>query len=94
MSFIDGTQISSNVITPDQLAHSDLIVMIHAQQIMNPSKIYDALLAVAYLHHPCRGDEHDDDPELEADPCLCKGCSSIDENYPCKTVLLIKEAMV
>ena len=91
MSFIDGTQISSNVITPDHIAHNDLLVELNCQQILNPSKVFNALWAVIKLHHPCRGDEHDDDPELEDDPCLCKG--DTEENYPCKTVLVVREAL-
>ena len=91
MSFIDGTQISSNVVTRDHLAHFHLLAQIHSQQVSEPSKIYAALLAVVNFHHPCFGDEHDDDPDIVNDSCICM--SEPDVEYPCKTMLLIMEAM-
>jgi len=92
MSFIDGTQISSNVVTFDKLAHDELLANIDRSTWISPAhKI--ALCAVVELHHPCAGDEHDDDPELVNDPCLCKGCSNIDQEYPCKTILVVREAL-
>ena len=83
---------SSNVFTFDQLAHDELLAKIDRFTCCSGAHEL-ALRAVVELHHPCRGDEHDDDPEIVNDPCLCKGCSSIDENYPCKTVLVVREAL-
>ena len=51
-------QISSNVFTPDHLAHDELLARLSIEQ---GCPVGDALLAVVELHHPCWGDEHDDD---------------------------------